>query len=126
MAVLQMQRISICALKRDRKAILENLQSMGVMEMNQVAGEDDGFEKMDTQNARVGFEKKAQLSENALAILEAYDPQKKSLLSSLEGKALIGHKKFDSIVAAKETVTAKADTLVALNKEIAEIGRAHV
>ncbi len=120
MAVLQMQRISICALKRDRKDILENLQSMGVIEMNQIADEDDGFEKMDTQNARVGFEKKAQLSENALAILESYAPQKQSLLSSLEGKALIGQKKFDSIVAAKETITAKANTLVALNKEIAE------
>ena len=29
MAVLKMQRISICALKKDRKAILEKLQSMG-------------------------------------------------------------------------------------------------
>lgn len=120
MAVLQMQRISICALKRDRKAILENLQSLGVIEMNQVAGEDDGFEKMDTQNARVGFEKKAQLSENALAVLDLYAPQKQSLLSSLEGKALVGQKKFDSTVAAKETIIAKADMLVAMNKEIAE------
>lgn len=120
MAVLQMQRISICALKRDRKAILENLQSMGVIEMNQIAGVDDGFEKMDTQNARVGFEKKAQLSENALAILDTYAPQKQSLLSSLEGKALIGQKKFDSAVAAKETIIAKANKLIALNKEIAE------
>lgn len=32
MAVLQMQRMSICALKKDRKAILEKLQHMGVME----------------------------------------------------------------------------------------------
>ena len=32
MAVLQMQRISICALKHDRKAILEKLQSMGMIE----------------------------------------------------------------------------------------------
>ena len=32
MAVLQMQRISICALKKDRKAILEKIQSMGIME----------------------------------------------------------------------------------------------
>ena len=119
MAVLQMQRISICALKRDRKAILENLQSMGIIEMNPIA-DDDGFQKMDTQNARVGFEKKAQLSENALAILESYAPQKQSLLSSLEGKALIGQKKFDNAVAAKETIIAKADMLVALNKEIAE------
>ena len=30
MAVLQMQKVSICALKRDRKAILEKIQSMGV------------------------------------------------------------------------------------------------
>ena len=29
MSVLQMQRISICALKKDRKAILEKIQSMG-------------------------------------------------------------------------------------------------
>ena len=36
MAVLQMQRISICALKHDRKAILEKLQSMGMIEMHQV------------------------------------------------------------------------------------------
>ena len=29
MAVLQMQRISLCALKKDRKAILETLQRRG-------------------------------------------------------------------------------------------------
>ena len=29
MAVLQMQRISICAMKKNRKAILEELQSLG-------------------------------------------------------------------------------------------------
>ena len=40
MAVLQMQRVSICALKKDRKAILEKLQALGVMEMNQIADEE--------------------------------------------------------------------------------------
>ena len=30
MAVLQMQKISICALKKDRKAVLEKLQRMKV------------------------------------------------------------------------------------------------
>ena len=65
MSVLQMQRISICALKKDRKAILEKIQSMGVMEMNQIAEGEEGFEKMDTLNARQRFEKKAQLSYQA-------------------------------------------------------------
>ncbi len=34
MAVLKMQRISICALKKDRKAILEQLQHLGVLEVD--------------------------------------------------------------------------------------------
>lgn len=58
MAVLQMQRVSICALKKDRKSILEKLQSMGILEISQVADEDDAFSRMDTMNARVSFEKK--------------------------------------------------------------------
>ena len=120
MAVLQMQRISICALKKDRKSILEKLQSMGVMEMNQIIACEDGFEMMDTQNARVSFEKRAQLFENALAILETYAPEKHSLLSSLEGKTLIEQEKFKKVVDNKETFAAKAGTLVTLNKEIAE------
>ena len=56
MAVLQMQRVSICALKKDRKSILEKLQSMGILEISQVADEDDAFSRMDTMNARVSFE----------------------------------------------------------------------
>ena len=48
MAVLKMQRISICALKKDRKAILEKLQSLGVVEINHVIEEDEDFKKMDT------------------------------------------------------------------------------
>ena len=61
MAVLQMQRVSICALKKDRKSILEKLQSMGILEISQVADEDDAFSRMDTMNARVSFEKKANI-----------------------------------------------------------------
>ena len=87
MAVLQMQRVSICALKKDRKAILEKLQALGVMEMNQIADE-EGFEKMDTVNAKLSFEKKAQLTETALGILDVYAPQKQSMLSGLAGKSL--------------------------------------
>lgn len=55
MAVLQMQRVSICALKKDRKSILEKLQSMGVMEVSQVLEDESGFEKQDTQGTRILF-----------------------------------------------------------------------
>ena len=33
MAVLKMQRISLCGLNRDRKAILERLQELGMVEI---------------------------------------------------------------------------------------------
>ena len=101
MAVLQMQRISICALKKDRKAILEKIQSMGIMEMSQVAEDEDGFEKMDTISARQSFEKKASLSESALDILDAYAPEKKSMFASLEGKKLVESDQFAKITAKK-------------------------
>ena len=40
MAVLKMQKISICALKKDRKAILEQLQHLGVLEVDRDKEED--------------------------------------------------------------------------------------
>ena len=120
MAVLQMQRISICALKKDRKAILEKIQSMGIMEMSQVAEDEDGFEKMDTISARQSFEKKASLSESALDILDAYAPEKKSMFASLEGKKLVESDQFAKITAKREDILEKAERIVACNKEIAE------
>ena len=120
MAVLQMQRISICALKKDRKAILEKIQSMGIMEMSQVAEDEDGFEKMDTISARQSFEKKASLSESALDILDANAPEKKSMFASLEGKKLVESDQFAKITAKREEILEKAERIVACNKEIAE------
>ena len=55
MAVLQMQKISICALKRDRKAILELLQSQGVMEVSQVKDDEGMLSRMDTVSSRQLF-----------------------------------------------------------------------
>ena len=66
MAVLKMQRISICALKKDRKAILEKLQSMGVLEVNHILEEDEDFHKMDTVGKKQGFEKAASAVDQSL------------------------------------------------------------
>lgn len=121
MAVLQMQRVSICALKKDRKAILEKIQTMGVMEINHVIEDDEDFEKMDTMNARQSFEKKAQVTDQALEVLAVYAPEKTSMLSGLEGKKLVGNEVFQKASDHKEAVIDKANILVARSKEIAEI-----
>lgn len=94
MAVLQMQKVSICALKRDRKEILEKLQSLGVMEIFQLPDEEEGFEKISTQQERSTFEKNAALADSALDILQEYVPEKTSMLASLEGKKLVEKEKY--------------------------------
>ena len=120
MAILQMQRVSICALKKDRKAILEKIQSLGIMEMSQVAEDEEGFEKMDTLSAKQDFEKKTHLTEAALHVLDEYAPVKTSMLSSLEGKKLISQEQFEEAVAGKDEAIQNANILIAKSKEIAE------
>lgn len=55
MSVLQMQRISICAMKKDRKAILKDLQGFGAIEIETSKAGGDGLTKMDTLEDRQKF-----------------------------------------------------------------------
>lgn len=120
MAVLQMQRMSICALKKDRKAILEKIQSMGVMEINHVLDEDEDFRRMDTANARSSFEKAANSADRALEILNEYAPVKTSMLSSLEGKKLVDAKVHEEVIRKREELLKVVSQIQALDKEKAE------
>ncbi len=120
MAVMQMQKISICALKKDRKAILEKLQSLGIVQTEQFIKDEEGLEKMDTLNAKMDFEKQVQLAEQALEVLNTYEPEKTSMFSSLEGKELVEKARFDEVVAEKEAVMEKAEMLVSMSRQISE------
>lgn len=121
MAVLQMQRISICALKKDRKAILEQIQRLGVMEIDPDAGKETELERMDTLSARTGFEKMAALAEQALEVLQRYVPEKVSIFASLEGKKLTDDGIYDKGARFAEYYSKVARQLVGLDKEIAEL-----
>ncbi len=120
MAVLQMQKISICALKKDRKAVLEKLQRMKVMEISQILEEDPDFTTMDTRQERMELEKSASLSDQALEILDRYAPEKKSMFSALEGKAMIEADDYQKVVDQKEQLLCTVKRILALDKEKAE------
>lgn len=120
MAVLQMQRFSICALKKDRKAILEKLQALGVMEIDNSVIEDESLQKMDTMESRQVFEKQAVMAEHALDVLQKYVPEKTSMLSSLEGKKLVNQWEYEKIIQNRDVMSKRARELVNLNKEISE------
>ena len=120
MAVLKMQRLGICAWKKNRKQILELLQRRGVLDIDTDAAEDEVFKKTDTSEARGDFERDIKLIEHALEILQQYVPEQKSLFSSLEGKDLVDLEEYRRIEAARETVLEKARKIEALSRETAE------
>ncbi len=120
MAVLQMQRVSICALRKDRKAILRKIQNLGLMEINNTI-EEKGFETTDTTKIKQSFDRTAVVVDNAVDILEKYVPENKSMLSSLEGKKLIDLSEYFAVEKNSKVIVEMAKHIVSLDKEIDEI-----
>lgn len=120
MAILQMQRLSICAMKKDRKAILEQLQVWGVMEVNTSITDEEFLKKMDTSDARQQFEKNAALADKALEVLGEYIPEKTSMLSGLAGKDLVDKNDYETVMLRKEEILKKVNAVIALQKTVAE------
>ena len=120
MAVLQMQHISICALKKDRKKILELLQRMEMIEICDVMKEDILFQKMDLSNSKTIFEKNVSIANNALEILCSYVKEDKSMLSSFSGRIVTPPEAYDSFRSKYEEVLKIAKDISACAKKIAE------
>jgi V/A-type H+-transporting ATPase subunit I len=120
MAVLQMQRISICALKKERKPILEKIQKLGVLERNQVDTTEVGFETVDTLSERQTYDRWVNHTENALAILEQYVPEKAGMFASLEGKPLTSEEEFKDVIGKEHEILETADKIILSSKKIAE------
>ena len=120
MAVLQMQRVSICALKKDRKSVLEKLQSMGIMEINHIIDGDETFSTTDTAAERQSFERMAQNIDNALELINLYVLEKHSLLSKFEGKPCIEGDELKSVAGRKEELLKIAEEITETHKKIGE------
>lgn len=120
MAVLKMQKINICSMKKNRKQILETIQSMGVIQIIPDSGNEQGFHKMDTSAQRFQFEKTAATVDQALEILQKYVPEKQGMLSSLEGRKYVDHRIFDQAMENKRLYLSVANEVVQSEKKMAE------
>ena len=120
MAVLHTEKIHICALKKNRKQILEELQRTGRIQIEADTDEDEIFRHMDTASASSAFEKRAANAEEALKILETYAPEKTGMLSALEGKKAISLKEYEKGVEIREQTLKDISALLAYRKNIGE------
>lgn len=120
MAMLQMQRIFIYALKKDRKLILELLQRRGVVEISDTLPEDSVFHKTDVSVAWTGFEKNLVSTKEAVTILNSYSPEKKPMLSVLLGRSEVSIEVYDAFQDKYDDTVRITNRIIALSKEIAE------
>ena len=120
MAVVPMKRITIAALRRDRKKIMEYLQRQGVVELQNNEPEDEVFRKQDMSGRRQTFLRNRARAEQALAILNAHAPEEKGLLAGLEGRKAISVAEYDERVANRNKVQDLCSELIDLDKEYAE------
>lgn len=121
MAVLQMERFHICAMKRDRKKILEFLQIKGVVELKDVVVENDTiFSRADTSQQRAIFQKGADTAFQAYAVLNQYAPEKRPSLGFLRGRTALTPAQSDEFCEQKEAVLHKAQQILLQEREIAE------
>lgn len=132
MAVVEMKRIHVYALKNNRKKILETLQRRAAVEVSfpKETGEElaqGPFAQTDTASARQTFEKNSQLISSAVEVLDTYASFKKPMLSMLEGRRGIGVTEYDETARNAPELTKTASRIGALGKRItdqqAEIAR---
>ncbi len=120
MAMLQMQRIYIYALKKDRKPLLEMLQRRGVIEISDNLPEDNIFHKTDTSYAKTSFEKSISACKDATEILDKYVPVDKPLLAMLNGRKVVTSEDYDAFKEKHEATIRIAGRIISCNKEVIE------
>ena len=118
MAIVKMQKLSICANKKDRKQILELLQKMGNMEMTFTdIADDPELKKMDTQAARSKYEKRAQSFEQAVELLRKYAPEKTGLFSQ---RTVVDEKELNTAINDRHKYNTEVAAILRAEKKISE------
>ena len=119
MPVMQMDKICVCALKKDRKRLLEFLQRQGTVELSKV-DPDELLTSMETASSRAMFEKSAKAAATALEILNRYCPAQTSSLAFLSGRKVLSVGESDAFAAGWAERMSVAERLIALDREVGQ------
>ncbi|MGN1457497.1 MAG: V-type ATP synthase subunit I [Acutalibacteraceae bacterium] len=120
MAKVKMQKINLYALRKNRKAIMEELQRLGVVQIEDMKLADSIFTKQNTAQSRRVFEKSSDTATQAADILNEYIPEKKSPLSTFEGRKTISVEDYYTFVDNNDEIMRVAYDINALQKEISD------
>ena len=120
MAVVPMEHLYLCALKKDKKQLLEQLQRMGVVEIADFLSEDSTFSRSDPAEILAHFDRRIAVIAKALDVLDNYAPVKESMFASLAGRDVLDEGNYLAFKEKKDTLNHMSARLVTLEKTIVE------
>ncbi|MBP3414993.1 MAG: V-type ATP synthase subunit I [Clostridia bacterium] len=121
MAKVAMQKLRICAMRSDRKAILEKLQRMEDVQVEPVALEDEVFSSVDTSQQQERFTGAIAAINSALAILDEYEPEKTGLLDSYKPRPEISREDYEYIIESDDRNLSRCREVIANKRRIDEL-----
>lgn len=113
--------MTLIAMRRDRKQLLQFLQRQGTTEIDTDVPDDGIYKKIDVSSQKQIFLKNIKQAEDALEILAKIAPEKKSLLSSFEGREVISLEDFEKDLDRRNDIMAVISKINALYKENLEL-----
>jgi len=117
MAVVKMKKLTVCALKDHRKAILERLQKAGVMDILPGVPE-EGTKKMETLVSEQRYERHGNIARDAVQILNRYQPEKKGFFESLNGKTEVKEQELQRVSDNHVAILNEGRAILRLQKSI--------
>ena len=120
MAVLEVKKLNICAMRKDEKEIMQTLQRWGLMQIDGSAFEGTDVEIPNTTEERMKLERAISSMENALEVMETYSPEKKGMFASLEGKTRTAADRLDEVYAQRNKLMETVETVNSNMKTIVE------
>lgn len=118
MAVMAMQKVGICALNKNRKKILEELQERGWMQIDEEVDPEKEFDRIDTSANRTMFTRYLHQAERAIEILDLYAPVKKGLFAGMQGKTVLDRDIYEKGAEATKDALALSAKLADLDRDI--------
>ncbi len=119
MAKLDMQRVSIFALRSDKKDILTTLQSLAAFDLSGTeATPKEGFFR--DREEYDSIEKLSDTADGALKMLNSISPVKKPLLQSFSGRRKVSPEDFFAIEERSDELMGICQEILSAQREIAE------
>ena len=112
--------MTLIAMRRDRKELLQFLQRQGTTEIDTDVPDDGIYKKIDVSSQKQIFLKTIKQAEDALAVLDKVAPEKKSLLASLDGRKVISLDEFKEDLEKKNEILDTVSKINSLYKEYLE------